>query len=103
MSTTQEHIPGTHHHEKASGTTSPSVNGVNSGQFNPTDSYGSGADLNRSYTVGGHEVETNQPAFSPYHRRLANPSPLGLMAFATTTLLLSLIKSVLSPSAGNDD
>ncbi|EJT99113.1 hypothetical protein DACRYDRAFT_32343, partial [Dacryopinax primogenitus] len=32
-----------------------------------------------------------QPAFPIYHRRLANPSPLGLYSFASTTLMLSLI------------
>jgi len=49
------------------------------------DDYKSGPALNRSYT------SETQPAFPIYHRRLANPSPLGLYSFASTTLMLSLI------------
>jgi hypothetical protein len=43
----------------------------------------------RAVTPGGHPVDTSQPAFPVYHRRLANPAPLGLLAFATTTFVLS--------------
>jgi len=43
-----------------------------------------GGPLGRSLT------SETQPAFPIYHRRLANPSPLGLFAFAATTLMLSL-------------
>lgn len=33
----------------------------------------------------------SQPAFPVYHRRFANPAPLGLCGFALTTFMLSLI------------
>lgn len=39
----------------------------------------------------GHPLDTSQPAFPLYHRKLANPSPLGLSAFALTTFVLSLV------------
>ena len=35
-------------------------------------------------------MDSTQPAFPVYHRKFANPAPLGLMAFAATTFLLSL-------------
>ena len=35
----------------------------------------------------------SQPAFPTYHRRFANPAPLGLCGFALTTFMLSLINS----------
>ncbi|GAA5920522.1 hypothetical protein JCM1841_003464 [Sporobolomyces salmonicolor] len=51
-----------------------------------------GAPFNmRNITPGGHTLDTSQPAFPTYHRRFANPAPLGLSAFALTTFLLSLI------------
>jgi len=49
-----------------------------------------GRPIGRAVTPGGHPLDQTQPAFPVYHRRFANPAPLGLMAFATTTLLLSL-------------
>lgn len=45
--------------------------------------------INRAITPGGHPLDTSQPAFPVYHRKLANPAPLGLLAFATTTFVLS--------------
>jgi len=51
----------------------------------------SGRPINRALTPGGHPLDQSQPAFPVYHRKLANPAPLGLFGFATTTLLLSLI------------
>lgn len=45
----------------------------------------------RTLTPGGHTLDTSQPAFPTYHRRFANPAPLGLCAFALTTFMLSLI------------
>lgn len=53
--------------------------------------YGSGAPANRALTPGGHFVDTSQPAFPVYHRKFANPAPLGLCAFALTTFVLSLV------------
>ncbi|GAA5959676.1 hypothetical protein JCM21900_002155 [Sporobolomyces salmonicolor] len=56
------------------------------------DSQEGGAPFNmRNITPGGHTLDTSQPAFPTYHRRLANPAPLGLSAFALTTFMLSLI------------
>ncbi|KAK4702368.1 uncharacterized protein P7C70_g3857, partial [Phenoliferia sp. Uapishka_3] len=42
-------------------------------------------------TPGGHPLDSTQPAFPVYHRRFANPAPLGLSAFALTTFVLSLV------------
>jgi succinate-acetate transporter protein len=50
-----------------------------------------GAPLRPSVTPGGHAVDTSQPGFPLYHRKYANPAPLGLSAFALTTFVLSLI------------
>jgi len=47
--------------------------------------------LQRSVTPGGHTLDQTQPAFPIYHRKFANPAPLGLCAFAATTFVLSLI------------
>jgi len=49
-----------------------------------------GRPLNHAVTPGGHAVDNSQPAFPVYHRRFANPAPLGLFAFATTTFVLSM-------------
>ncbi|KDN48370.1 hypothetical protein RSAG8_02962, partial [Rhizoctonia solani AG-8 WAC10335] len=39
----------------------------------------------------GHSISADtQRAFPVYHRKLGNPTPLGLFSFATTTLILSL-------------
>lgn len=51
-----------------------------------------GAPLNlRNITPGGHPLDRSQPAFPVYHRKFANPAPLGLCGFALTTFMLSLI------------
>ena len=34
--------------------------------------------------------DSSQPGMPIYHRRLANPAPLGLLSFATSVFLLSL-------------
>lgn len=39
--------------------------------------------VHRARTHGGHIADSAQPALPVYHRRLANPSPLGLLSFAT--------------------
>ncbi|POY72809.1 hypothetical protein BMF94_4218 [Rhodotorula taiwanensis] len=54
---------------------------------------GGGAEFGnfRSVTPGGHTLDTSQPAFPVYHRRFANPAPLGLVAFALPSFVLSLI------------
>jgi len=53
--------------------------------------YAGGSAVNRAVTPGGHPLDQSQPAFPVYHRRFANPAPLGLSAFAATTFVLSLI------------
>lgn len=39
---------------------------------------------------GVHTWDNSQPGFPEYKRRIANPAPLGLLAFATTTWIVSL-------------
>ncbi|KDN37724.1 hypothetical protein RSAG8_09992, partial [Rhizoctonia solani AG-8 WAC10335] len=39
---------------------------------------------------GVHSWDNSQPGFPEYKRRIANPAPLGLLAFATTTWIVSL-------------
>jgi hypothetical protein len=52
--------------------------------------YQGGAPTQRAVTPGGHPQDTSQPAFPVYHRKFANPAPLGLFGFAATTFVLSL-------------
>lgn len=52
--------------------------------------YNSGAAMSRFITPGGHPADNSQPALPVFHRKFANPAPLGLMGFGGTTLLLSL-------------
>lgn len=42
-------------------------------------------ELERMRTAGGHIDERGQPSLPVVHRRFANPSPLGLLSFATGT------------------
>lgn len=53
-------------------------------------SYKQGGALTQHITPGGHPVDNSQPAFPVYHRKLGNPSPLGLLSFAITTFTLSM-------------
>jgi len=55
-----------------------------------SEGYTNGAQVGRFITPGGNPIDTTQPAFPVFHRRLANPSPLGLMAFGATTFILSM-------------
>nr|ODO03965.1 membrane protein [Cryptococcus depauperatus CBS 7855] len=63
--------------------------------FTPTNGtagyHGSGGTMNRFITPGGHPLDNSQPAFPVYHRKFANPAPLGLLSFAATTFFLSLL------------
>ena len=45
--------------------------------------------LERLQTAGGHPDDRTQPSLPVVHRRFANPAPLGLLSFATGTILLS--------------
>lgn len=49
-----------------------------------------GQNLSRSLTPGGHFADDDLIAIASSHRRIANPLPLGVFGFSTTTLLLSL-------------
>lgn len=40
---------------------------------------GSGGAISRFVTPGGHPMDNSQPAFPVFHRKFANPAPLGLM------------------------
>lgn len=60
------------------------------GDSRPDIVYQSGAPMSRFITPGGHPADTSQPALPVFHRKFANPAPLGLMGFGGTTLLLSL-------------
>ncbi|UZJ55894.1 hypothetical protein CBS101457_005214 [Exobasidium rhododendri] len=65
--------------------------------------YQGGASTHRAVTPGGHIQDNSQPAFPVYHRRFANPAPLGLFGFAATTFVLSLYnvgaRGVTAPNA----
>lgn len=39
-----------------------------------------GGAVSRFITPGGHPMDTSQPAFPIFHRKFANPAPLGLMS-----------------------
>lgn len=39
--------------------------------------------LKRLQTAGGHDSDRTQPSLPVVHRTFANPSPLGLLSFAT--------------------
>ncbi|KEI39545.1 uncharacterized protein L969DRAFT_49244 [Mixia osmundae IAM 14324] len=86
-----------HHHDDKAAVGHHSPTGA------PTASGGQyGGQLNRGITPGGHAIDSSQPAFPVYHRRFANPAPLGLLAFAVTTFILSLLnvgaKGVAAPN-----
>ncbi|WRT68253.1 uncharacterized protein IL334_005229 [Kwoniella shivajii] len=74
--------------------------------YNPGHGTATGAEIGTGTAAGltqrdvekGHRhAESNlneaQPGFPIYHKGRANPAPLGLFAFATTTLLFSLINA----------
>ncbi len=45
-----------------------------------TPNFQGGNAVSRFITPGGHPMDTSQPAFPVFHRKFANPAPLGLMA-----------------------
>lgn len=49
-----------------------------------------GGHFNRAVTPGGHAEDRSQAPFPSYHRKLANPAPLGLLGFGLTTYTLSM-------------
>lgn len=42
--------------------------------------YNQGPPISRFITPGGNPMDTSQPAFPVFHRKFANPAPLGLLA-----------------------
>ncbi|CBQ71363.1 conserved hypothetical protein [Sporisorium reilianum SRZ2] len=68
-----------------------------------TGSGGAGQYLSRTLTPGGHFADDDLIAIANTHRRIANPLPLGVFGFSTTTLLLSLyniqVKGIEIPNA----
>lgn len=68
-------------------------NGYNKEVTTNSQDHNSGRPISRAVTPGGHAVDSSQPSFPVYHRKFANPAPLGLFGFATTTLVLSLINA----------
>ena len=50
-----------------------------------------GHKLTRTLTAGGHEVDSSQPGFPVYHRRIANPFPLLCVATGAPLLMLGFI------------
>ncbi|TYJ58442.1 hypothetical protein B9479_000648 [Cryptococcus floricola] len=57
------------------------------------DEYHGGGNMSRFITPGGSAVDNSQPAFPVFHRKFANPSPLGLLSFASSSLLLNLYQA----------
>lgn len=47
--------------------------------------------LTRTVTAGGHDVDSSQPGFPIYHRRIANPFPLVCIATGASLLMLGFI------------
>ena len=47
--------------------------------------------LTRTLTAGGHEVDSSQPGFPIYHRRIANPFPLMCISTGASLLMLGFI------------
>ncbi|PWY97944.1 hypothetical protein BCV70DRAFT_213307 [Testicularia cyperi] len=62
-----------------------------------------GPSLSRTLTPGGHFADDDLIAIANSHRRIANPLPLGVFGFSTTTLLLSLynvaVRDITIPNA----
>jgi len=53
--------------------------------------YGRVVTLSKTFTPGGQLLDNSQPGFPVYHRKIGNPEPLGLSAFALTTFFLSMV------------
>ncbi|KWU41226.1 hypothetical protein RHOSPDRAFT_37255 [Rhodotorula sp. JG-1b] len=79
-------------HHNTNTTTGNGIVGGGGNNNSYTSTQDGGAPFNlRNVTPGGHPLDRSQPAFPVYHRRFANPAPLGLCGFALTTFMLSLI------------
>ena len=62
-----------------------------------------GNTMSRTITPGGHAINEDLLAIGMAPRKIANPLPLGVMSFATTTLTLSLynvgVRGITVPNA----
>ncbi|BEI83915.1 hypothetical protein CcaverHIS002_0405190 [Cutaneotrichosporon cavernicola] len=68
-------------------------NELNNETGNVDANFSGGTGVSRFITPGGNPMDTSQPAFPVFHRKFANPAPLGLLAFGGTTLVLSLFNA----------
>jgi len=69
------------------------ANGANGPTATPPNDYrydGSQGSVARFITPGGNPIDNSQPAFPVFHRKFANPAPLGLLGFGATTFILSM-------------
>jgi succinate-acetate transporter protein len=87
------------------GVSGANANGTNGTHLHQTNTGGAASDYTykdgqmyqgsnsvaRFITPGGNPIDNTQPAFPVFHRRFANPAPLGLLAFGATTFVLSMI------------
>lgn len=70
------------YHNAAHGAASQSTVNANTNGNGEYNAYqGTGGPVHRAITPGGNPMDSSQPAFPVYHRRFANPAPLGLMAY----------------------
>lgn len=56
--------------------------------------------LERLQTDGGHTDDRTQPSLFIVHRQFANPSPLGLLSFATGLLLIFVLVEMILTDSG---
>ncbi|UZJ53631.1 hypothetical protein CBS101457_002951 [Exobasidium rhododendri] len=50
-----------------------------------------GYNLTRTFTRGGHQVDSQQPGLPVYHRRIGNPYPLFAIGIGASVIMLGLI------------
>lgn len=56
------------------------LNHSNNNVENGNAGFAGGGAVSRFITPGGNPMDTSQPAFPVFHRKFANPAPLGLLA-----------------------
>jgi succinate-acetate transporter protein len=59
--------------------------------FHSTDKVERADHLERQRAASGHIADSSQPVLPVYHRKLANPTPLSLLSFATEIFFISCI------------
>jgi hypothetical protein len=68
------------HELNGNGVADMNGNGAAAPEFVVPAYQGTGGQISRFITPGGHPQDTSNPAFPVFHRKFANPSPLGLMS-----------------------